>query len=268
MLEKTIILWTRIVCVGVLSWFVLSGGAASAQEDAPAAKDEREAAEPAPKPKSKRARRELDEIIVTAQKREQSLQDVPLSVSVVGAELLQETNVESLADVGRMLGNVKFENDNINNQVRIRGFGTTGNAGFDQSVGLFVDGAHLPRAIQYDLAFVDVRQVEVLRGPQGAVFGKNTIAGAISITSFDPDPDGWAADLGVLVGEYQQKRFRGVLNAPITDQAAVRLVAQHESVDGYFTNSVTGERDEGRTTLALQGKALYEFDSVSSLSPR
>lgn len=204
--------------------------------------------------------RKLDEIIVTAQKRAQSLQDVPLSVSVVGAEMLRETNVESLADIGRMVGNVKFENDNINNQVRIRGFGTTGNAGFDQSVGLFVDGAHLPRAIQYDLAFVDVRQVEVLRGPQGSVFGKNTIAGAISITSYDPNPDEWAANVDVLAGDFDQLRLRGILNAPITDQAALRLVAQRDRAEGFFRNSITGEQDEGRTTLALQGKALYEFD--------
>ncbi|MGB0922110.1 MAG: TonB-dependent receptor [Alphaproteobacteria bacterium] len=234
---------------------MFAGGPVLAQEESAAAENEA-VEQTAGAEKS----RQLDEIIVTAQKREQSLQDVPLSVAVVGAELLKETNVESLADIGRMVGNVKFENDNINNQVRIRGFGTTGNSGFDQSVGLFVDGAHLPRAIQYDLAFVDVRQVEVLRGPQGSVFGKNTIAGAISITSYDPNPDEWGADLSALIGQFDHKRFRGVLNAPITDQAALRLIAQHDRSEGYFVNSVKGERDEGRTTLALQGKALYEFD--------
>ena len=212
------------------------------------------------RPQPNLTKRVLDEVIVTAQKREQSLQDVPLSVAVIGAELLKETNVESLADVGRMVGNVKFENDNINNQVRIRGFGTTGNSGFDQSVGLFVDGAHLPRAIQYDLAFVDVRQVEVLRGPQGSVFGKNTIAGAISITSYDPDPDEWGVDLGLLAGDFEQRRYRGILNVPVTDQSALRLIAQSGSSEGYYFNTHKGKADGGRETLALQAKGLYEFD--------
>jgi len=119
----------------------------------------------------------LEEIVVTAQKRAESLQDVPISVSAMSAERLAQSGVQRFEDVSAYVPNFAISKDPIGDKINIRGIQSGNQAGFEQSVGTFVDGVYRGRGTQSRYSFLDVEAVEILRGPQGTLFGKNTIAG-------------------------------------------------------------------------------------------
>jgi len=128
----------------------------------------------------------LEEVIVTAQKREQSLQDVPVSVSVVTGDAISKAGMTNLDELSTHVPNLSITEGSQNTTITMRGLGSGINQGFDQSVGMFVDGIYAGRDRQFRAPFLDVAAVEVLRGPQGTLFGKNTIAGAINLTTAKP----------------------------------------------------------------------------------
>ena len=130
----------------------------------------------------------LEEVIVTAQKRAESLQDVPISVTAMQGEKMQEAGIPNMAAMADYVPNLHIANAAVNTNIYMRGVGSGNNQGFEQSVGMYVDGIYMGRGRQYRNAFMDLERVEVLRGPQGTLFGRNTVAGAINITSASPDP--------------------------------------------------------------------------------
>lgn len=132
---------------------------------------------------------QLEEIVVTAQKRAESLQDVPISVSAVGGEKLAEAGIENLQDLSAYVPNLKIVEGALVPQMFVRGIGSSANQGFEQSVGTFSDGIYMGRSLQSRTAFLDLERVEVLRGPQGILFGQSTIAGAISLVSGKPQQE-------------------------------------------------------------------------------
>src|SRR5688572_13242501 len=136
----------------------------------------------------------LDEIVVTARKRSESLQDVPLSVVAVSGELMQQQGIKRLEDLQFKVPNFAMTETGIGTNIAIRGIFSGVNQGFEQSVGTYVDGIHYGRAQQSRTPFLDVERVEVLRGPQSILFGKNSIAGALNIISAQPtrDAEGYA----------------------------------------------------------------------------
>ncbi len=128
----------------------------------------------------------LEEVIVTAQKRAQSLQDVPISVSALSGDKLDEVGLQRFDQLSTYIPNFNVTQTEIGDSINIRGLASGTQAGFEQSVGTFVDGIYRGRSVQSRFAFLDVELIEVLRGPQGTLFGKNTIAGAVNITSAKP----------------------------------------------------------------------------------
>jgi outer membrane receptor protein involved in Fe transport len=128
----------------------------------------------------------LEEIIVTAQKREESLQDVPISVNAVSGEKLAEAGIVRLDDLRAYVPNLQVTETGIANNFYIRGIGSGLNQGFEQSVSIFADGIYRGRGHQSRMAFLDLERVEVLRGPQPILFGKNAIAGAVNLISAKP----------------------------------------------------------------------------------
>ena len=128
----------------------------------------------------------LEEVVVTAQKRVESLQDVPIAVSVVSGEKLFSADLKDLQQLSQYVPNF-YQATPTSNVVYIRGIGSAPNAGFEQSVGTFLDGVYLGRARQTLAPMFDLARVEVLKGPQSILFGKNTVAGAVSISSNRPD---------------------------------------------------------------------------------
>lgn len=128
----------------------------------------------------------LDEIIVTSQVRQQSLQDVPLSVVAVTGEALQEGNIARLEDLQFSVPSFNLTETGIATNIFIRGVGSGVNQGFEQSVGTFIDGVYYGRAQSSRAPFLDLERIEVLRGPQTILFGKNSIGGALNITTARP----------------------------------------------------------------------------------
>ncbi|MBK7115217.1 MAG: TonB-dependent receptor plug domain-containing protein [Proteobacteria bacterium] len=129
---------------------------------------------------------EMAEVIVTAQGREQRLQDVPVAVSVVSGADLERVNIKTLQDVTSRLANVKITTGTLTNPINVRGIGSGNNSGFEQSVATFSDGVYRPRSRSTNAALLDLERVEVLKGPQTTFFGANAIAGALNITTRKP----------------------------------------------------------------------------------
>ena len=128
----------------------------------------------------------LEEVIVTATKRLQGMQDVPIALSVMSGEMIDDMGMRKLADVTVYMPNVTIAQTAGASQIFIRGVGSANNFGFEQSVGTFIDGVYFGRSRNARAAFLDVERVEVLKGPQSTLFGKNTVGGAINITSRQP----------------------------------------------------------------------------------
>ena len=129
---------------------------------------------------------QLEEVIVTAQKKVESLQDVPISVVAMQGEQIQQAGIQNMMQLSDYVPNLHIAIAPVNTNIYMRGVGSGNNQGFEQSVGMYVDGIYMGRGRQYRNAFLDLERVEVLRGPQGTLFGRNTVAGAVSVITASP----------------------------------------------------------------------------------
>src|SRR5690242_6588852 len=206
----------------------------------------------------------LETVVVTAQKREQDLQDVPVTVTAISAQLLQDTGVRDIKDLSLLAPGllVTSSSNEVSTTARIRGIGTVGdNIGLESSVGVVIDGVYRPRN---GVGFGDLgelQRIEVLKGPQGTLFGKNTSAGVITIITdapsftpglnFEPTP-----------GNYGAMGVSGPVTGPITDQLAFRLYAGRRVRDGFYDVDVGDgprtERDDNNQDYATyRGQLLW-----------
>jgi iron complex outermembrane receptor protein len=243
------------------SWLALTA-AAAAQSGV-------EAERPAPAAD----RGEVD-IVVTARRTSENLQDVPIPVSVIGGAFLADSGAGNVLKLEEFVPSVQiFSSNPRNTALNIRGLGTTfglTNDGVEVGVGLYVDGVFWARPAQAALDFIDVDQVEVLRGPQGTLYGKNTTAGAINITtrrpSFTPE-----TNVELTVGDYGYITAKGSVTGPIWgDVVAGRLSFSGTQRDGFLTNvSRTNAGDDlnDANNLGLRGQLLFELsDSLEVLA--
>ncbi len=203
--------------------------------------------------------RSLEEVLVTATKRTESLQDVPISVGVVTGETLETFNIGDLTDVQNYTPSLVVHSTFGNYAVRIRGLGSgVTNLAFDSSVTVYNDGVYCGRSKCMESAFYDVDRIEVARGPQGALFGKSTVAGAISIVSAKPTEEfeGW------VKGGYEMEdggyRTTGVLSGPLSDNVRGRIAVKYEDMDGWVNNPITNTDDF--STKNLFARASLAFD--------
>lgn len=197
----------------------------------------------------------LTEIIVTSQKREQSLSDVPLSVNVVDEQRLRAANINKIADITEFVPNMTMTETGISTQMYIRGIGSGNNQAFEQSVGQYVDGIYYGRQQLIRAPFMDLERVEVLRGPQGIIFGKNTIAGALNLTTAKPT-DEFEVDISALYEfESEQEEINGVISGPLGDNFRARLALRTYEEAGYVDNSFKNtdepQRDEDSVRLTV-----------------
>lgn len=180
----------------------------------------------------------LEEIVVTAQKREQSLQDVPASVSAIAGAKIAQTGIAKLGELTGLVPNLQIQPDPIGDRINIRGIQSGNNAGLEQSVSTFVDGVYRGRGVQTRFAFLDLARVEVLRGPQGTLFGKNTIGGALNITTARPTKE-WSGEVaaGYTFDGLRQSNFDGFISGPLSDSIRIRVAATKDHTDrGYLRN--------------------------------
>jgi len=245
------------------------------------------AAETAP-PAQTAADDAVEEIVVTAQKREQSLQDVPISISVLTAQDLAENRIERFADYAVRVPNVAFSNRGTRAETRIaiRGVGPISTGGTANLVGIFVDEFNIAPNISTktaDPSLFDAEQIEVLKGPQGTFFGRNVVAGAISIRSVKPDPEAFGGEATLGYSSFDTWEGRAALNVPVSEAAAVRAVGYYDRSDGWLTNrGPYGKADETENygarlafryeptdamTLDLSGSYSKNFQALPTFVP-
>ena len=157
---------------------------------------------------------QLEQIIVTAQKREQSLQDVPIAVAAISGEKIADLAIPDLQALSAYLPSVTINQAVIDNNLFIRGIGSGVNLGFERSVGTYVDGVYIGRGQLARTPFLDVQRVEVLKGPQGILFGKNTIAGALNITTASPAETFEGLLEGYVDPRYGEEQINAVVSGP------------------------------------------------------
>jgi iron complex outermembrane recepter protein len=179
----------------------------------------------------------INDIVVTAQRREENLQNVPISVSAFGTEQIAK---KGLTDVSRLEGLVPgftFGKSGVDARPAIRGVRTESvDVNADTTIGFFIDGIYQSRSSQATLGFVDLERVEVQRGPQGTLYGRNTFGGNISIVTAQPTTDGYKGGLDLTIGENSQVRVTGFVNAALSETVALRLAGGYEKSNGYVKN--------------------------------
>ncbi|WP_348673340.1 TonB-dependent receptor [uncultured Abyssibacter sp.] len=213
--------------------------------------------EPEPEPSPRRGR-VIEEIVVTAQKTEQTLQEVPVAVSVVGGDRLRDSGVFDASGIEDMVPNLEMDVDAQSPTIGIRGFSTdTYNVGLEPSVGLIVDDVPLGRTEFIPDGLYDIDRVEVLRGPQGTLFGKNTIAGVLIFGTGEPEPVRSGSVL-LTGGEDDQRRAEVVFNQPLTDKLLSRVAGMAWHQDGQVKNSFLDRYESSFDQYAARLKLTYD----------
>lgn len=232
---------------------------ASAQAEAEAAAPDEDAA-----PSSEAVDQGVGEIIVTARKREENLQNTPISISAIGAAQLDAQGITSIMGVQDTTPNITFKNIPSNSGVAsnaavyIRGIGQSDFApGVDPGVGIYVDGVYQGRSVGGVFDMIDIDRVEVLRGPQGTLFGRNTIGGAVSITTAKP-ADYFHGKADVKVGTDNRVNVRGMLNMPLADTLFLKVSGGLFSQDGYVNAPNLGTKLGNQDTKTARGMLLWE----------
>jgi len=207
-----------------------------------------------------------DEIVVTATKRTQTLESVPIAVSVTSAKTIHEAHITDLIDLQSVVPSLKVQQFSSVGQTNftIRGFGNgAGNDGIETSVGVFIDGVYRSRAATALNDLPEIDRIEVLRGPQSTLFGKNVSAGAISIVTARPEFDfGGKAEMSF--GNYGLIESRSTVNIPLDSTLAVRLSESTDNRDGTYRNDTTGTRLNNRNRYSLRADVLWKpTDTVS-----
>lgn len=203
------------------------------------------------------------EMIVTAQKREQSLQDVPIAISAIGSEDLKANLVTDIFDLRAAVPSLEVRGVDPPSQgssFAIRGLGTSVfNMGFEPTVGAFVDGVYRSRTgLVAGSDLLDIERIEVLKGPQGTLFGKNTTAGVVHIISKKPDLDEFEGEASLSYEENNRARLTGIVNVPLADNLATRWALTYGTGDGYIDNRTSGEELHDVDRFSIRGQLLWE----------
>lgn len=215
---------------------------------------------------------QLEEVVVTARKRTESLMDAPVAVSSVSGQAMEAQGITSMEQLSASVPGLQIGRAAQTTNVAIRGVGSGINKGFEQSVGMYVDGIYQPRSRQFTQAMVDVERVEVLRGPQGILFGKNTVAGAIKLETRSAVPgDEFSGSASVAYEpEYDTQRITGTVSGSLGDSVGARLVLRSSSTDGYVENQLYDvdelKRDDTLARLSLTWDATDNLRVQAKIS--
>lgn len=209
--------------------------------------------------------RRLDPVLVTTQKTEESIQDVPIAVSAFDEDALQDLQLAGGPDLVKSIPNVAFSKSNFTGyNFKIRGIGAdlvaqSGDAG----VGVHQNDVPLTSNRLFEAEFFDVERVETLRGPQGTLYGRNATGGVINVITAKPVLEEFQADTRLELGNENSVKAKGMINLPVGDRAALRLAGSYLTRDGYATNSVTGNDIDDRDLYGI--RATFAFEPTDRL---
>jgi iron complex outermembrane receptor protein len=210
----------------------------------------------------------LEEITVTARRTSENLQRVPLTVNVVSNARLEQGGVSNTSELRNLVSNI-YWNDNgggsTENSVAIRGINSNAaRQGFDSGVGIYIDDVYIADTTGFNTALLDIDRIEVLKGPQGTLFGRNTTAGVIAMHTRKPSTERFYSDSDLRLGNYNLQELRSVANLPLSDQLALKVSGIYRDRDGYQTNVLTGKRNLN-DEFFYGGRAQLLFTPTDSL---
>ncbi len=210
----------------------------------------------------------IEEIRVTSRRREELAQEVPIAVTVVDGALVADTGGFNVNRIKELIPSIQLYSSNPRNTaISIRGQGTTfglTNDGIDPGVGYYVDGVYFARPAITTLDFIDVDRIEVLRGPQGTLYGKNTTAGAFNVTTSKPyfEPD---ARFELSTGNYDYAQLKGTVTGPLSETVAVRISFATTDRDGTLTNIRTGEDVNTLENWSVRSQLLWSVSDATEV---
>lgn len=199
----------------------------------------------------------LEEVVVTAQKRTENLQDVPMSISALDEAALEAGRVEKIADLALRIPNLSFSTfSSGRSELTVRGIGNSGatRSALENSVILFVDEVYIARSTSYFFELFDLEQATVLRGPQGALFGKNVVGGAISLKTKAPPLDSTEAKLLAGYGSFGATELKGVFSGPLAFDVGGKISLVLKNRDGYGMDLLSGAESDDENLLALRSQ--------------
>ncbi len=211
----------------------------------------------------------VEEVVVTARAREETLQDVPISVSLVSGKTIDETGIDNLEELATSVPNFTVTQDPIGDKINIRGIFTGEISSLEQSVSTFVDGVNRGRGTQSRFAFLDIERVEVLRGPQGTLFGKNTVGGALNLTTRKPTS---TFDANLNAGyetELEETTIAGFASGPLTDSLRGRVAfSTSNQEEGYIENRFYNKSTPNSENNVVRGTLDWDVSSSALLRLR
>ena len=210
----------------------------------------------------------IEEVIVTAEKRSESLQDISQAITALSDSDIEDKNINSFVDLSAIVPGVTVaKNEGYKTVISIRGVGneTNQNAIAAPSVAFHMDGIFVasPFALQTD--FIDVERIEVLRGPQGTLFGQNSTGGAINVISKKPSTDSYSAKADLTLGNYGLTKYRVTNNVPVSDKVATRFSFSSTEREGFSNNVFTGQDLDDANNTSVRSDWLIDLDDASSL---
>jgi iron complex outermembrane recepter protein len=202
----------------------------------------------------------LGDIIITAQRQSESLQSVPIAVSAFSGEALEKQQIENASDLQLTLPNVTFSKGNFTaSSFTIRGIGDLCvGVSCDSATAVHVNGTPLLATRLFETEYFDLERIEVLRGPQGTLFGRNATSGVVNFVTAKPDLSGFHASGEAEYGNFNALKVKGMVNAPVGDKIGVRLAGFYQKRDGYTTNVFDGSKIDGRDMYAVRGSLRFE----------
>ena len=204
--------------------------------------------------------RTLATVTVTTQKTEQSIQDVPIAVSAFDEDAINRLQLTGGADLVKAVPNVSFTKGNFTGaNFKIRGIGNDAVAqSSDNGVGIHQNDVPLGASFLLEQEYFDIERVEVLRGPQGTLYGRNATGGVVNIITAKPVFEEFQANLAVTAGNYNTQKVQGMINLPMGEKVALRVAGALTKRDGYVTNTVTGNDIDGRDVKSIRATLGFE----------
>ena len=209
----------------------------------------------------------IEQVTVTARKRDESLLDVPISITAVSQDAMERNGLRSVADVAATVPGLNINSDSVGRAfVSIRGIGTALQAGVQPGVGVFQDGVYAPQTSYVNNPTLDIQRIEVLRGPQGTLYGKNTLGGAINIITRPPSETFEGKVYGTYTDEDGGQEFGGRIGGPLGDSLRAKIAVASRDSDGFYTNKLIGGAVDATSSDQVDGTVVWDASDDVSLT--